>query len=90
MLAFVSLCKKRKILKLEFNYVLTSFFTTNSQKSHLNRILICFSLDFCCMDVPMLVFVAWIVRELWGGVPELIAVFSELFSELKLFSLRTF
>ena len=36
-----------------------------------------FLLDLCCMDVPMLVFAAWLVQELARVVPELIAVVSE-------------
>ena len=33
----------------------------------LNRVLVCFSLDLCCMDAPMLVFAAWLVQEPYEG-----------------------
>ena len=68
------------------NPFLSAIFVVFSQKSHLNRIFVCFSLDLCCIDVPMLVFVAWIVQELWDWVPELISVVSELLSELNVAS----
>ena len=52
------------IPKSIFNPFLSAIFVVFSQKSHLNRILVCFSLDLCCMAVPMLVFAAWIVQKL--------------------------
>ena len=66
-------------IQLVFKYDFAGF----SQKSHLNRILVCFSLVLCCIDVPMLVFAAWLVQEPYEGefpnlFPNLLRLFPNL------------
>ena len=57
-------CIRIIIPKSIFNPFLSAIFVVFLQKSHLNRVLVCFSLDLCCMDVPALGFAAWLVQEL--------------------------
>ena len=49
---FLGCCFPIKLFKSIFNPFLSAIFVVFSQKSHLNRKIICFSLDFSCMDVP--------------------------------------
>ena len=79
---FLGCCFPIKLFKSIFNPFLSAIFVAFSQKSHLNWILVCFYLimlygcphaRLCRLTCP---------RTLWGWVPELIAVVSELLSEL--------
>ena len=72
-----------RLLKSILNCVLSLNFVVFSQKSHLYRILICFSLDFYVWMSPCSSSPLGLPKNLWEWV-------TNLLSELKLFPLRTF